>query len=85
MSQLEPLVGNMKLLTTSVCFVGVSVTLAVWSGKDHAVDVDLGVAPSEMGFWGRWIWNLPTALIIALGVFMLLFLTQFVLKKISAS
>ncbi len=52
----------MKLMGVALLFSGISCALTVWIQKDTAVDVDLGVAPSEMDFWYRWLWTLPTAL-----------------------
>jgi uncharacterized membrane protein YciS (DUF1049 family) len=58
----------MKMIGVVALFSVISGVLTVWSRKDTAVDVDLGVAPSEMDLWNCWLWTLSTACVATLAL-----------------
>jgi uncharacterized membrane protein YciS (DUF1049 family) len=62
--------GNdeMKLIGVVALFSVISGALTLWIRKDTAVDVDLGVAPSEMDLWNCWLWTLSTAIVATLAL-----------------
>lgn len=76
--QSEIKIGSMKqvcigLMLIVVIFMASWIILAVECGKDTSIDVDLGVATSELSLSDRMRWSLPAAIVISVVATIILF------------